>query len=152
MADRYLKLTRLQQERVTLPNKGNGFRVVIEASDGVGMPDEIFGFERTLIDPYNNQYSENFAFICGPWDLVTWPVDEPREEDQPAYFRKSVLDLVLPAETYAEQFWEELKLELCNLIAALNAMDNLEEQDTFACGVTPNDDSDDPSDDDSDDD
>lgn len=126
MSDRFVRLERWEQSRVTVPNKGNGFRVRIIAKDAVGMPTEIFGYLRSVIDPEANTYSEDYKFFCGPWDLVTFPVGTPNEDQSPPYFRKSICDVILPSESLAEEFWEEMKAERDNLIAALNAMDTLQ--------------------------
>ncbi len=125
-----------------MPNKGNGFRIVVEAINNVLMPKEIFAFQRSLIDERLDVYDENYSFFCGPWDLVTWPVDAPAVGAFPAYYRKSVCDVVLPSESLADKFWENLKAERDNLLAALNAMDKLELMAYYPEAV-PNDDSDD---------
>lgn len=122
----YLQLQRWEQQRVSVSNKGNGFRVYIVAQNAVGMPNEVFGCSRSLIDADTGLYDENYEFFCSPWDLVTWPVNTPDPAASPAYYRKSVCDVILPSQHLAEEFWTRIKWERDNLIAALTAMNTLQ--------------------------
>lgn len=134
---RRIKLTRLEQERAYVPNIGNGFRLVVQASDGYLMPDEVFLFQRVLLDPNTNTYDDEMVAVCSPIDLSTYPTTRPAEGQTPAFFRKAVADLTLPSQTMAASLWAELHAEVTRLVSALNVMDTLVTQEETWVGSAP---------------
>lgn len=134
---RRIKLTRFEQERNFVPNVGNGFRLVVQASDASLMPNEVFLFQRTLIDPKTATYDEEMIAVCSPVDLSTYPADEPAIGQTPAFFRKSRADLTVPSQLDAEKLWDEIYHEVVRLKSALDAMDILVQRESLWVGDEP---------------
>lgn len=131
---RFIKLLRSPQARQAVPSQGLGFRMKIEATEAEGLPLEIFGHQRVAVDPDDENVKDEFIFVCSPYDLTLYPANTPDSEQSPPYFRKAVVDVVLPAQTTADEMWDAIKTEVCILIEALNAMDVLVEAEEFVCG------------------
>lgn len=136
---RRIKLTRLEQERAFVPNIGNGFRLVIQASDGYLMPDEVFLFQRTLLNPDTQAYDDEFIAVCSPIDLSDYPTAQPATGQTPAFFRKATIDLTLPSQTMAEDTWEEIRDQVAALRTSLTTMDRLVVREEFWAGTAPDD-------------
>lgn len=95
------------------------FRVQIVASDADNMPNEIFGHQRTLVDPHTNTYQDEFCFVCSPFDLSTYPANEPDSEQSPQFFRKDTIDILVPGIEMAEQVIEEVTAQVQQLVRLL---------------------------------
>lgn len=134
---RRIKLTRLEQERNFVPNIGNGFRLIIQASDASLMPDEIFLFQRTLIHPATATYDDELIAVCSPVDLSTYPADEPALGQTPAFFRKARVDITVPSQQDAEKYWNEIYQQVLQLKSSLDVMDVMVERQTIWIGDEP---------------
>ena len=110
MSDRGVTLLRQPQERLFVPNRGEGFRLRIVASDAVDMPAAIFLHQKTLVDPYQSggTVQDEFVCICSPFDLTIYPENEPATGQFPAFFRKSVVDIILPSMDTAADAWNAI--------------------------------------------
>lgn len=131
---RGISLRRYEESKTFIPNRGYAFRVVIEAYDGELMPDEVFGHQRTLVDPWTGLSGENFCFVCAPDDLVIYPVGTPNPTQQPAFYRKARIDVVVASRDLALELWEAVHTRVCELVEALNRKDKLILAETTRCG------------------
>lgn len=131
---RGISLRRYEESKVFIPNRGDSFRVVIEAYDNELMPAEIFGHQRTLLNPWTGLEGEDFCFVCAPDDLVVYPVGNPSPTQQPAFYRKARIDVVVASRDIALEMWEAVKKRVCELVAALNRKDQLVQAETTRCG------------------
>jgi hypothetical protein len=98
------------------------FRVVITASDAEEMPNEIFLHQRTLVDPYDNTQADEFCAVTSPFDLSTYPANEPSATQSPAFFRKAVIDIFTPGVEVAEDVISEVEEQVAHLITVLTAL------------------------------
>lgn len=131
---RGITIERLDQSKQELPNGAESFRIQVTAKDAVMMPEEIFLFARTLVDSHTGAQGEEFQAVISPDDAVIYPVGEPTLGQQPPFYRKSTIDVLLASEHQADQFWEELKLRVCALVEAYNKKDRLIKKESFRCG------------------
>jgi hypothetical protein len=113
------------------------FRVQIVASDAEDMPNEIFGHQRTLVDPDTNTYQDEFCFVCSPYDLSIYPANEPDPEQFPQFFRKATIDILVPGVEIAQEVIEEVQEQVCHLITLLNKLDELEAATPVWCPSPP---------------
>jgi hypothetical protein len=121
---RRIKLTIATPE----PDIFNGyevFRVRIEASGGEDMPNEIFGHQRTLVDPQTGLEQDEFCFVTSAFDLSTYPAHQPQTGQSPAYFRKSLIDVLMPNLLVANNFIAGVQAEVARLIYIMDHLDLL---------------------------
>lgn len=134
MASRGISLTREEQQKVFVKGRGDAFRLRIRAHDAVLMPTKIFAHERRLIDPHTGNTADDFAFICSPFDCAIYPASEPDPTQSPQFFRKAVVDFLVPSEEMAMEAWEDIHEQVCRLVTAFNNLDILIEVETVRCG------------------
>lgn len=134
MATRGISLRRLEPVRTFTANRGDCFRLVIYAEDAENMPNEVFLFEKTLVDPELNTTADHFVTVCSPYDLTVYPVDAPDGEQFPAFFRKASIDILVPSSDLATTAWEAISTAVTELVAAMKRLDVLGEVETVRCG------------------
>ena len=105
----------------------NVFRIQIVASDAENMPNEIFGHQQTLVDPDTLEKQDEFCFICSPFDLSTYPANEPAPTQTPAFFRKDTIDILLPGVEIADEVIAEVNDQVAHLLVTLEKLDVLNE-------------------------
>jgi hypothetical protein len=130
---RQVTLSRSAQERIFVPNRGEAFRLRVEALYPEGLPAEIFAHQKRLIDPATGETGDEFCFVCSPFDLTIYPANEPEPTQFPQFFRKSVVDILLGTQALADDLWRNLQQEVNELISALNKLDVLGEAETVLC-------------------
>jgi hypothetical protein len=133
MAARGVTLTRYGEKKVAIPNRGDGWRIIIEATDNEMMPAEIFGFQRVLKNAATALEGDEFYFVCSPEDLAL-PVDNPNPADARPYFRKSKIDAIVGSRATADELWEAVSTRTQNLIDALNRKDRMKAEETQRFG------------------
>ena len=127
---RQIDLTRYSEVIENVPSlETYAFRLKIVASNPVDMPAEIFLFQRNLLDPYTNQYVDEFLAVCSPDDILQYPVNDPGNTDPP-FFRKDTIDVIVPSRTFAEDMWSDIQNQVNTLIKAMNAKDTLQLDET----------------------
>jgi len=98
------------------------------------MPVQIFVHEKRLINPYTGDTVDDFTHIASPLDLLLYPVGAPDATQFPAFFRKAVVDFLVPSQAAAAYSWEAIQEQVCLLVDALDALDVLSEIETTRCG------------------
>ena len=134
MASRGVSLVREEIAREFVKNRGDAFRLRITAVDNVLMPKAIFAHQRRLVDPYDGSTGDEFSFIASPFDCTIYPANAPDANQFPQFFRKSVVDILLPSTEAAETAWNDIHTQVCNLVAAYNRLDALILVETVRCG------------------
>lgn len=124
MADYRIKLTPYTPEVVAFEGKDT-FRVKIVASNATDMPVEIFGHQRTPIDPATSTYQDEFVFVCTAYDLSTYPANTPNMSQDPPFFRKDTMDILVPNIVAGNKVIEEVKAQVHILVADLFKLDAL---------------------------
>ena len=124
MSDRALKLTVWAPAAVKF-NGVNAYRVRMEVTDSVVVSPYVFVHRRTQVNPYTLTYQDVFNYVAGPPQIVDYPEVSPDLEKSP-YFRKSVVDVILPTVQIADQFIATVKQELACLIETYDLLDALE--------------------------
>jgi len=115
----------------------DSFRVQITASDAEDMPNEVFGHKRTLVDPETNDYQDEFAFVCSPYDLSLYPANEPDPEQFPPFFRKATIDILVPGIEMAQDVITQVEEQVCHLVTLMGKLDELEEGTAVWCPDAP---------------
>ncbi len=127
---RRIKLRKREQERISYLHGGYGCRVVVEAFDPVDMDADIFVHRHDLLDPKDPEViSETFITVASPDDFTTYPADSPDPSQDPPYYRKSDLDVILPTRRDAVIFWDELQDVVRTMVQALNDADTLGQEE-----------------------
>ena len=134
MSSRGITLLRQPQELVFVPNRGEGYRLRIQAEDAVEMTGAIFLHQQTLIDPSGAEPQDEFVCICSPFDLTIYPENAPALGQFPAFFRKTVADIILPSMKIAADAWNAIFEEVNALVRALDKLDYLSLGSRIRCG------------------
>jgi len=124
MPDYRIKLTPYTPSVVEFRGKDT-FRVKIVASNATDMPVEIFGHQRTPIDPATSTYQDEFVFVCTAYDLSTYPANTPSSSQDPPFFRKDTMDILVPNVVTGNSVIAEVKAQVHTLIADLVKLDAL---------------------------
>lgn len=115
------------------------FRVHVVASDAEDMPNEVFGHQRTLVDPDTNTYQDEFCFVCSAYDLSTYPANTPDSDQFPQFFRKDTVDILVPGIEIAQATIESIQEQVCHLIVLMNKLDDLDTVVETWCPSAPED-------------
>lgn len=123
--DRFIHLARSVPAR-HMVNGRESFRMVIAAKYGDEIPNEIFLHQRSLVDPLNQaEYTDEFCAVCSAFDLSVYPANNPSPTQSPAFFRKAYVDVYLPSESVAMDFWNTVYGEVQVLVNSLNKLDQM---------------------------
>lgn len=131
---RGISLRRYEESAAYIPNHGDAFRIVIEAYDASLMPEEIFGHQKRVIDPWTGEEGEDFCFVCSPEDLVVYPANEPDPVQSPPFYRKSKIDVIVASRDQALELWDAVQTRVCELVEALNRKDIVQVAEETRCG------------------
>lgn len=102
------------------------FYVRLEILDSIDMPREIFLWRRNLYDPTTGDQHDEFVTVCGVYDLVTYPANEPLEGNSPAFFRRSYGVLKTPSITTADEALQSAKDMISSLARLVGLAGQLE--------------------------
>ena len=122
--NRRLKLTTSTQTYYDV-NLTQSYKLIIDASNGNLMPNEIFLFLHVDPVPGYPQGLETFKGICNPAQLSNLPIDEPEENSSNKFYRSSHLELIMLTEAEATQAWTEILDAISSLKRALDFSDGL---------------------------
>lgn len=101
------------------------FRLVGTMLEAVGVDPKVFLHRRTLVDPESGATADEFVAICSPFDLSTFPADEPAENQDPPFFRKDSFDILLPSVTASAETIAAVNEQLSRLTVLLQQLDSL---------------------------
>jgi hypothetical protein len=101
-----------------------GYRLTVTAVRGSEMPNEIFRYIMRPTDPTTGATAGFLDGICSPADLEDLPINAPRPQDSPQFFRLATVDVVLRSQTEANEFWQDILDDVDMLINTLNLMDD----------------------------
>lgn len=138
MADadtRGISLTRYEQERAFIKNRGDAFRLKIVAHSARMMPSAIFLHQRRLIDPHEGATCDEFVTVASPFDGTIYPINEPDPHQMPQFFRKDTIDILVPSQDAAMTVSATIQRYVCQLVESYNQMDTLLEMETIRCGA-----------------
>jgi hypothetical protein len=133
---RSLKLT-FEAPAIGLFEGRSCYRMRVVASEGDGVPDEIFLWTKAPANPIGGKVRNRFQTICGPFELgigpgapdEPLPIGAPDEAEFPPEFRSDVMDILLPStESYAEVKRQVIAL-VRELLLALDRLDTLAVED-----------------------
>jgi hypothetical protein len=103
----------------------NTLRLTATASEAESMPNEIFLHQQTLVNPITAAVQDEFIAICSPYDLSDYPANAPAAEQEPAFFRKATLDILLPGNAMWGEVRDEIEEQVRVLVALLDRLENL---------------------------
>lgn len=104
----------------------DSFRVRIVATAATDMPKEVFGHQKTLVDPLTNTSTDEFCFVCSPYDLSAYPANTPDDEQSPQYFRKDTVDILVPGVEMAQEVINQVLEQVQHLVTLLKKLDELD--------------------------
>jgi len=133
---RYIKLTRSEIKEVNHYHI-RGFRIRVEASDAVGMPNEVFVYARHPPNPHTGEVVDEFLTVASFPDLAEYPANDPDPTKAFPFLRKSFIELDVRSMKDVENIWRLVVELVCFLRAALNRADQLVVAETVDCGQPP---------------
>lgn len=131
-----IKLTPFTPELIKFLGRDT-FRVKVVASDGEGLPNEVFLHQKTLVDPNTNSQQDEFVAVCSPYDLSIYPANTPAVDQSPAFFRKDTIDILVPGTEMAQDVINAVLEQVCHLITLLEKLDELEALAPVWCPSPP---------------
>lgn len=134
--ERSITLDRFNSWSKFITNHGESVRLRVVPRDVYLMDSALFLFRKVIIDVSTGQEAEEFIGVCSTLDFGAYPVDEPNTLQEPALFRKSVLDVIVSSPDQATEAWEEICAQVCVLVNALNLADKLYNAETHTCDDT----------------
>lgn len=134
---RRLKLKKYITPNVNYQTLG-AIRVRVEASDAEDMDNRVFVWRRDPINPYTSVVLNTFFTVASPVDMEEFPPEEPDPTKAYPFFRRSWVELDFRAVSDANEAWVKIVEVVCNLITALNLLENLElEAEVWVCVSPP---------------
>ena len=135
-SQRRLKLTRMSQQQ-NLEAGVLGFKMVITASDGNMIANEVFRMRRRPINPHDptGVQVDDFFGVCTMQDLVSLPITAPAAGD--IYFRLAQITVVDNSQQEADDSWTKIKLDVDKLRESLDIADKLGPAEIYWSGTTP---------------
>lgn len=126
-----MAIYRLKLQKSELQNVSyrwlTAFRLRVEASDAdnLGTDPNVFLFLRHPYNPHSQTYSDEYYGVCSPVDMSFYPVGEPTANTPYPFFRASVFEIDLSAQSYFDTVWQETVREVRHLLTALKRMEDL---------------------------
>jgi hypothetical protein len=115
----------------------DGIRIQITADSAVDMPNEVFAYRLIPLQPDGTAQQAVFSHVCSPVDLEEFPVGAPLVNAQPPWFRLATVDLVFRGRQTADDGYDAIVADVGNLVASLDALDQLEALTPFYVGAQP---------------
>ena len=106
----------------------------VEALDANGMSNSIFRYLRGPLSASIGSYQDDFDGICSPSDLEEFYENTPEPGANPAWFRKSYVDLVFRSQATANEAWEMMLSDVKILIKTLDTMEAIQPEITVSIG------------------
>lgn len=118
---------------------GGSIRVIARAIEASLMPLEIFLFRNSISNVATGQTRPEYIGVCSPVDLMRFPANEPLigENDFPAFYRLSEIDIFLPSWEAALVFFDKVSKNSDRLVAALAIADQLSVHSEHVAGSLP---------------
>jgi hypothetical protein len=110
-------------------NHNTGFRIRIEASQGVNIADAVFRYYLKTPNPITGIADAVFSGVCTWSDMEDLPVQVPEEGSDPQSFRQDFIDIVVDSETTAQDVWERVQEEVQELVNTIYDGQTLEQGD-----------------------
>lgn len=108
-----------------LENVVDGFRITVVADSEYLMPSKIFAYRNLVAQPGASSQTAVFDHICSPADLEEYPEDSPAPNSTPGWFRTDFVDIVFRSRALAMAAWSDIRADVADLKASLDAMDVL---------------------------
>lgn len=115
----------------------DGFRLKIYASDAVGMSEKVFRYLERPLRPGQSDRVAVFDGVCSPADLEEMPEDASRLNEEPAWLRLDVVDLVFRSRHDLAAAKTDIVDAVAALVDTLNLMDDLVEAPPVWIGGEP---------------
>lgn len=123
-----LTLTPLFQRDYTV-NSVVGYRMRVDASDGVGIDNEIFRYYEKPVNPITGVYPSVFHGVCTWVEMSDLPTDAPEADADPRAFRLTYFDIVVDTVDVAQEVWELVQAQVQALLDAIRRGEDLEAGD-----------------------
>jgi hypothetical protein len=138
MTIRRIKLTKYAANPVKFNNYG-AYRLRIEVNEveGADLDKYIFIYKRNQPSPYTSLSTDSFEAVAGPPQLADIPAGEPNPDMSWPYYRLNYIELDIASATQADSIWEEINRQVCVLVEAMNALDNIQLQQNVWCPSAP---------------
>lgn len=132
------KLSVIKSEMVNVNYHWIGaFRLQLTVNDAVGMEKEVFLYHRHPINPNTGDQLDTFTTVCSAVDMADFPVNDPLEEQPFPFYRSDTVILDFRSLQEFNDGYTDLMARLENLVAALDAMDDLTPTQTIWIGGEP---------------
>lgn len=133
--NRRVKLS-MSVQSVFTANVQQGYRLVVTASNGSLMPNEIFLYLHIPATVGYANTSEVFKGVVSPSQISTVPVNTPDPTSTSQYYRVASFDITYNTITDAQTAWSDILTAVQQLKASLDYADGLTTTD-FWIGTSP---------------
>lgn len=107
---------KIERQNHYVDNYHAGFRCRIEVTARKNLPSEkVFAYIAVPVGGESAIKKGQFSHVCSATDLEDLPEDDPDPQSAEQFFRASVVDLVLPTKSIAEDFIELVQADLAML-------------------------------------
>ena len=107
------------------PLTDTGFRVRVEARAGSGMPDALFVYRATPIQPGEPGVKGEFDHVATAWELDEVPPDQPLPNSLPPWYRSATVDVLCRDRDEAVAFVELVTRQVEGLRQSLDRAEQL---------------------------
>lgn len=112
-----------------VPGRTQAYRMVLQVTAADGVDQNIFLYQRMLVDAATNEMGDFFVAVCSPSDIQEYPVSEPNPESDRPYFRLNSVDLLFRNADLMSETWTAMQADFAELARALRAINQLQEED-----------------------
>lgn len=108
--------------------------VTCEASEGLSP--KIFAYIRKGRLNWEGNYEtyDEFDHVCSPTDMVEYPEDAPLEGDNPAWYRRADIDLIVRHMALVGEVWDNIKQDVDLLEKLIREHNELVPMDIHTAG------------------
>lgn len=115
----------VSQQTIYTANNVSGFRLTIQATNGLNMDNNIFRFSRKTYNYITGAQQDVFSGVCSPEQLSSVPIGTPNTNDPNQYTRSDTVDLVIQSRDLANKTLTAIQGDVNALVNALKIQSTL---------------------------
>ncbi len=125
MATRSIQLTLETPVRTFIASRGDVLRMRITASEAVGLDENIFLHQKSLRNAYTGAVIDDYVHVASPFDLSIYPIGEPSPTQQPPFFLKNVVDIIVDNTATLADAWAVIQEAVQGLLDSMGRLEEL---------------------------
>jgi hypothetical protein len=117
------------------------FRTRVVADGANGLPNRVFAWRQIPLQPAEETKTAVFSHVCSPVDLADFPIDAPRVNDVPPWFRLDWVEYDTWTREEAYETYQAIVADVASLLVSLDNAEVMVEEPPIWLGYHPWDDS-----------